>query len=92
MTAQGYGVFPDDVELAGHLFMVGYTKPVRAYHQLIDAIRDLHLALFNNLVAADGADGGPRGDEGHIIELTRRQGPVFHLDDVFFPHGGRVAI
>ena len=72
----------DDGELGRHvMFFVGDAVGVEALHDVLDAIRDGHGLLPDDLEVLDFDDGGGGGDEGDLVHVFGLEVFVGDLDE-----------
>ena len=72
----------DDGELGRHVvLLVGDAVGVEALHDVLDAIRDGHGLLPDDLEVLDFDDGGGGGDEGNLVHILGLEVLVGDLDE-----------
>ena len=72
----------DDGELGRHVvLLVGDAVGVEALHDVLDALRDGHGLLPDDLEVFDLDDGGSGGDEGNLIHVFRLEVLVGDFDE-----------
>ena len=72
----------DDGELGRHVvLLVGDAVRVEALHDMLDALRDGHGLLPDDLEVFDFDDGGGGGDEGNLIHIFGLEVFIGDLDE-----------